>query len=64
MLQVAMTHIQNWTKKCRINLNESMSVLIDFYKQINYKIVNINNKQVPQSNTAKYFGMILDVKLR
>lgn len=64
-LQDAVNQIHIWTKKWRIKLNESKSVHINFTnKKIEYIPVNLNNKLIPYSNTAKYLGITLDAKLR
>ena len=64
-LQASITKVQSWTRKWRINLNETKSVHIDFTnKRIEHKPIYINHQVVPYENTAKYLGMILDTKLR
>ena len=64
-LQHAIDKVVNWTKNWRISLNESKSQHINFTlkKEIPIPIL-INNQRVPYSNSAKYLGMTLDVKLR
>jgi hypothetical protein len=46
-------------------INENKSVHIDFAYRKNVQIpVAINNTNIPYSNTAKYLGMNLDIRLR
>lgn len=64
-LQRAVTTMSNWTKKWRIQLNETKSTHINFTNQkINHIPVKINSNTIPHANTAKYLGMTLDAKLR
>lgn len=64
-LQEAISHIQNWTRKWRIRLNESKSVHVDFTnKKVEHIPVYINNQAILYANCAKYLGMTLDAKLR
>jgi hypothetical protein len=64
-LQSALNKIATWTKKWRIKLNESKSVHIDFTnKRITQRPIYISGTQIPYANTAKYFSMTFDTKLR
>lgn len=64
-LQTAISLIERWTNKWKININENKSVHINFTnKKTMYKPVQINNKIIPFVNSAKYLGMTLDAKLR
>lgn len=64
-LQRAVNQINDWTKKWKIKINESKSVHVDFTnKNIQHIPVNLNNAQIPYSNTAKYLGITLDAGLR
>ena len=64
-LQSAVNQINDWTNRWRIKLNETKSIHVNFTnKKIEHIPVNINNKQIPYSNTAKYLGITLDAKLR
>lgn len=64
-LQKSMIDIEKWTKKWKIQINETKSVHVNFTnKKIQYIPVSINNMQIPYSNSAKYLGMTLDAKLR
>ena len=64
-LQRAVDKINNWTRKWLIKLNEAKSVHVDFTNRRCQRIpITINDKVIPHSNTAKYRGMTLDVKLR
>lgn len=64
-LQMATNQVNRWTRKWRIRLNETKSVHVNFTnKNTQHIIVNINNKQILYSNTAKYLGFTLDAKLR
>lgn len=64
-LQKSIDAFSKWTKKWRIQLNESKSIHVNFTNQnVTWIPVNINSKQVPHANTAKYLGMTLDAKLR
>jgi hypothetical protein len=64
-LQSALNKIAIWTKKWRIELNESKSVHVDFTnKRITQWPIYINGTQIPYANTVKYFGMTLGIKLR
>ena len=65
-LQKAVNHVIIWTKKWRIKLNETKSVHLDFTnKKIQcFPRIMINGTLIPHSNTAKYLGMTLDIKLR
>lgn len=52
-LQTAVNQIYSWTKKWRIKLNETKSVPVDFtYRRIQHIPLNINNNQIPYSNTT------------
>jgi hypothetical protein len=61
-LQSAVNEVAIWTRKWRIKLNKSKLVHIDFTNnKIKQQPIFI---KVPYANTAKYFGMTLDAKLR
>lgn len=64
-LQNAMNKVVEWTKKWRIKLNEAKSTHINFtYRKVDPTTVTINGNAIPYTNTAKYLGMTLDVKLK
>lgn len=66
-LQTASNALSSWTKKWRIQINETKSIHINFTNKTRlnkYVSIKINNKVVPYSNTAKYLGMNLDAKLK
>lgn len=64
-LQIATDCILHWTKKWRIQLNESKSTHINFtYKNITPQHIYMNNNIIPYANTAKYLGFTLDAKLK
>jgi hypothetical protein len=64
-LQEACIRINDWTRLWRMRINENRSVHIDFAYRKNVQIpVAINNTNIPYSNTAKYLGMNLDIRLR
>ncbi|KMQ93306.1 rna-directed dna polymerase from mobile element jockey-like protein [Lasius niger] len=64
-LQRALNRIVEWTKQWRIKLNESKSQHINFTLKKEAPLpITINQQVVPYSNSAKYLGMTLDVKLR
>lgn len=64
-LQKAIKSVSDWTKKWRIKLHETKSIHINFTnRRINTVRVNIDGKEVPYANTAKYLGITLDAKLR
>jgi hypothetical protein len=63
-LQEACFRINDWTRLWRMQINENKSVHIDFAYRKNVQIpVAINNTNIPYSNTAKYLGMNLDIRL-
>jgi hypothetical protein len=46
-------------------LNEIKSVHVNFTKwKVGYIQVTINGNSIPYANMAKYFGMMLDAKVR
>jgi hypothetical protein len=64
-LQSAVNKVAMWTRKWRIELNESKSVHIDFTNnKIKQQPIFINETKVQYASTVKYLGMILDAKLR
>jgi hypothetical protein len=64
-LQEACFRINDWTKLWRMRISENKSVHIDFAYRKNVQIlVSINNTNITYSNTAKYLGMNLDIRLR
>lgn len=64
-LQTAMNKIHNWTQRWRIKLNETKSTHINFtYKKVVSLQIYIDGHAIPITNTAKYLGMTLDVKLK
>lgn len=64
-LQTAMNKIHNWTQRWRIKLNETKSTHINFtYKNVVSLQIYIDEHAIPITNTAKYLGMTLDVKLK
>jgi hypothetical protein len=64
-LQSAVNRVAIWTRKWRINLNESKVVHIDFTnKKFKQQPIFISGTKCPYANTAKYLGMNLDAKLR
>jgi hypothetical protein len=64
-LQEACIIINDWTRLGRMRINENKSVHIDFAYRKNVQIpVAINNTNIPYSNTVKYLGMNLDIRLR
>jgi hypothetical protein len=64
-LQESCSRINDWTRLWRMRINENKSVHIDFACRKNVRIpVAINNTKIPYSNTAKYLGMNLDIRLR
>ena len=65
VLQSAIDKVCNWTKEWGIQLNNSKSIHVDFSNlNITHQNVYIDHIVVPHSNTAKYLGMTLDVKLK
>jgi hypothetical protein len=63
-LQSAVNKVASWTRKWRINLNESKSVHIDFTNnKIKQQPIFINGTKVQYANAAKYLGMTLGAKL-
>jgi hypothetical protein len=57
-LQEACIRINDWIRLWRMQIN-------DFAYRKNVQIsVAINNTNIPYSNTAKYLGMNLDIRLR
>jgi hypothetical protein len=63
-LQEACFRINDWTRLWRMRINENMSIHIDFAYRKNVQIpVAISNTNIPYSNTAKYLGMNLDIRL-
>ena len=57
--------LTNWTRKWVLKLNEAKSVHVYFTnKRCQHIPITINDKVIPNSNTAKYLGMMLDTKLR
>ena len=64
ILQKALHNVSDWTKYWKVKLNHSKPVHVDFTnKSINPIKLYIDNNEIPHSNTAKYFGMTLGVKL-
>lgn len=64
-LQQSINNVATWTKKWRIQLNETKSTFINFTnKRIGTVPIHINGVPLQPANTAKYLGMNLDVKLR
>ena len=64
ILQNYLLKIQQWFKTWRIKTNEEKSVQITFtLKKDTCPVVFLNNKPIPQSNTAKYLGIHLDRRL-
>jgi len=64
-LQSAVDKVSVWMKEWRIALNETKSTHINFtYKRITPIPIRLNGVAIPYSNTAKYLGMTLDVKLK
>ena len=63
-LQYAANTLTSWSKKWRIKLNESKSQHVNFTlrRELRHPIY-INGQIIPYSDTAKYLGMTLDVKL-
>lgn len=58
-------HLQDWTSRWRIRMNEAKSVHVDFTnRKLGYLPVHLNGVIIPHANEAKYLGMTLDVKLR
>jgi hypothetical protein len=63
-LQETCFRINDWSRLWRMRINENKSVHIDFAYRKNVQIlVAINNTNIPYSNTAKYLGMNLDIRL-
>jgi hypothetical protein len=64
-LKLSVNKVSIFTRKWQIKLNESKSVHIDFTNnKIKQQHIFINGTKVPHANTAKYFGVNLDAKLR
>jgi hypothetical protein len=64
-LQQAADTINNWTKQWLIKLNEDKPMHVNFTnKRCHCLPINMNDKTIPHSQTAKYLGMTLDAKLR
>ena len=64
ILQEALHNVSDWTKRCKVRLNPSKSVHVDFTnKSINPIKLYIESNEIPHSNTAKYLSMTLDAKL-
>lgn len=65
-LQQAANNIYDWTKKWRIRLNETKTVLVNFTNKrtIEHHPLVLNHSLIPYANTAKYLGMTLDAKLK
>lgn len=63
-LQDNINQVEQWLKTWRIKVNEQKSVHVTFTtKREICPPVKINNKQIPQTKTAKYLGMHLDSRL-
>ena len=64
-LQRPADEINNWTRQWLIKLNEDQSIDVNFTnKRCHHIPIIMNDKTIPPSQTAKYLGMTLDVKLR
>lgn len=63
-LQLHLDEIQHWCNKWHIQINESKSVHVTYtLRRGTCPPVTLNNKQIPQSDSAKYLGIHLDKKL-
>lgn len=63
-LQENISKIQEWFKTWRIKANEQKSVHITFtLNKETCPPVKLNNKEIPQAETAKYLGIHLDRRL-
>lgn len=64
-LQTAVLEFEQWTKRWGIKINSSKSIHMYFTNRKTYHVpIYIDQIEVPFSNSAKYLGMTLDVKLR
>jgi len=64
LLQRQLTKIQSWFNKWKIKVNESKSVQVTFaLRDDSCPPLQINNVQIPQSDTVKYLGLHLDRRL-
>ena len=64
-LQMGIDKICAWTTLWKIKLNNAKSTHVNFTNnQIQQHNVFIDNIAIPHSNSAKYLGMTLDVKLK
>lgn len=63
-LQKGLDKIQDWLKVWRIKTNETKSVHVTFTtRKGNCPTVTLNNKPIPQVQSAKYLGLHLDRRL-
>lgn len=56
--------IQKWIRKWRIKLTESIYINFTYRRLEEVPSINLNGVMVPYANTAKYLGMILELKLK
>ena len=64
-LQRAVDKVNNWPRKWLIKPNEAKSVHVDFTNKGSQHIPStINDKVIPQLNTAKYLGIKRHAKVR
>lgn len=63
-LQNHLNKLETWLKRWRIKANETKSTHVTFtLKRENCPAVTLNEKQIPQGDTAKYLGIHLDKRL-
>ena len=63
-LQRSLNRVSQWLKTWRIKANEAKSKHITFIlRKQNCPNINLNDFEIPQSDTAKYLSIHLDHKL-
>jgi hypothetical protein len=64
-LQRAADEISNWTSYWLIKLKRDKSIHVNFTnKRCRHRLIIMNGKTIPHSQTARHLGMTLDAKLR
>jgi hypothetical protein len=63
-LQNHLNHFEKWLKRWRIKANENKSTHVTFtLKRENCPTSTLDENEIPQGETAKYFGIYLDRRL-